>query len=338
MKHNGHRRGAVVLVAVIGLAGCGGGGSPHRALGDAAIISADAVARAGVFHQPLDAAPTANGNTIYFVATGVAGPAVYSVAATGGAPSVVATGAPLAKPTGVAVATDSSRIFVADQQAQQPGTTSSAAGGATAGRGAILTVAVSGPTSTPGAAQAPTIVAGTQGLSPRGLDVVNQGDSDLIYFTGTDPANSLPGLFEVPALGGTVLTIAEGAPFMAPDSVVVTADGVAYVSDQGPGPNQGKVFRVTGDTVIPVLSALDLGTPAGVTLIHSDATLLVSTMDPTTTADQVLFLDLPTGKTAAASKVIGANKASSGGLHRAHSANVLAWADIQGPVYRVRYP
>ena len=174
--------------------------------------------------------PTPNGDTIYFVATGFAGPGVFSVASSGGIQSVVATGASLARPTGVAVATHGSHIFVADQQAQQPG--------ATAGRGAILTVPVTGPTSTPGAAQAPTIVAGTQGLAPRGLDVVNQGDSDLIYCTGADRANAQPGLFEVPALGGTVLTIAEGAPFMAPDGVVVTATGVASVSDQGPVPTR----------------------------------------------------------------------------------------------------
>ena len=34
------------------------------------------------------------------------------------------------------------------------------------------------------------------------------------------------------------MTVAEGAPYMAPDAPVVTAAGVAYVSDQGPGPNQ----------------------------------------------------------------------------------------------------
>lgn len=48
-------------------------------------------------------------------------------------------------------------------------------------------------------------------------------------------------------------------------------------------------------------------------------------------------VDLATGRTAAATKVIGTNRNSAGGLHRAHAAPVLAWADVSrsGRVYRV---
>ena len=97
------------------------------------------------------------------------------------------------------------------------------------------------------------------------------------------------------------------------------------------------MLKVSGGTVTPVLSDLRLGTPAGVTTVNDDATLLVSSIDPGNLSDQVLFLDLASGKTAAATKVIGANKDSAGGLHRAHAAPVLAWADVQRPgrVYRV---
>jgi len=314
----------VTMAALVGLGGCGGGGSSaDRSGADDAIKAARVVARADAFSQPLDGAPSPDGTVIYYTTTGDHGPAVLSVAAGGGSPKALAEGAPLAKPFGVAVATDNSRVYIADQGAQP------AVAGAAAG--AILAVPVAGSTG------APAPVPGTETRAPRGLDVVRQGDGDVVYFTGTDPANGAVGLFQVPAAGGTVTTVAEGSPFVSPDSVVVTAQGLAYVSDQGSGPGHGEVFRVSGGTVTPVLTDLHLGAPAGVTLTGNDATLLVSSIDAATTSDQVLSLDLATGKTSATTKVIGDNKNSSGGLHRAHNVPVLAWADVSrsGRVYRV---
>jgi hypothetical protein len=180
------------------------------------------------------------------------------------------------------------------------------------------------------------VLPGTQGRGPRGLDVVGRAGVDEVYFTGIDPANDAPGLFRIAATGGTVSTVAEGAPFVSPDSVVVAADGDAYVSDQGHGPGQGMVFRVRGATVTAVLSNVDLGNPGGVTLVDNDAVLLVSSVNAANRSDQVLFLDLASGRTAVADKVIGANKDSSGGLHRAGSAPLLAWAGKQGLVYAVK--
>jgi hypothetical protein len=96
------------------------------------------------------------------------------------------------------------------------------------------------------------------------------------------------------------------------------------------------VFRVRGATVTAVLSNVDLGNPGGVTLVDNDAVLLVSSVNAANRSDQVLFLDLASGRTAVADKVIGANKDSSGGLHRAGSAPLLAWAGKQGLVYAVK--
>jgi hypothetical protein len=315
----GSRWAVVTVAAAVVLAGCGksGGSSATKyPIGDAGIRAAQVVAPATL---PLDATPSPDGTDIFYLATGDNGPAVYRVSAGGGAVSTVTQGAPLSKPTGIGVAPDGLRLYLADQQAR-----SAALPGAL---GAILTVSASG---TP---EPLTTLPGTRGRSPRGLDV----GSDVIYFTGTDPANSQLGLFQVPLAGGTVSTVAEGAPFTSPDSVVATAKGVAYVTDQGAGPGQGKVFRVSGGNVTPVLANLRFGPVAGLTLINNDATLLVSSIDPATGSDQVLFMDLATGKTAAATKVIGANKNSSGGLHRALHASILAWADVSrsGRIYRV---
>jgi len=292
----------VTVAGAVVLAGCGGGG---KTADPTALKSVKVVAQLDGTRQPLDAAPSPDGKTFYFTTTGDAGGAVVRIPGGGGAMATLAEGAPLARPTGVAVADDDSRLFLAD--------------------GALLTVPTSGPP------VAPAVIPGTEGRAARGLDVVG----DTVYFTGTDPGNGQPGLFRVPAVGGVVATVAVGAPFVAPDSVVVDAQGVAYVTDQGAGPGQGLVLRVADGKATPVLTGLRLGVPAGVTLIHDEKTLLVSSIDPTTHADQVLFLELATGSTA--TKAIGESKDTSGGLHRARGAGVLAWADVQRPgrVYRV---
>jgi hypothetical protein len=84
-------------------------------------------------------------------------------------------------------------------------------------------------------------------------------------------------------------------------------------------------------------SNLHLGAPAGVTLVGRDATLVVSSIDTATSSDQVVLLTLATGKTAVATRGVGVNKNSSGGLHRAANAPILAWADVSrsGKIYRV---
>ncbi len=311
-------RAILVAATVFGLAACGSGGDmTTRLIGDDAIRGAEVVAQTDGSNQPVDAAPSPDGTVIYYITTGVADAALLRVPAGGGAPATLAQGAPLSAPSGVAVATDGGRVYIADRQS-----------GAS---GAILTVAPGGGT------DAPTPLSGTQGWSPRGLDVLRQAGGDVVYFTGTNPANQTPGLFQVPAAGGTVSVVAEGAPLASPDSVVVNARGVAYVTDQGSGPGQGQVLRVFGGSVTSVRTDLRLGTPAGVTLVPDESMLLVSSIDGASGADQVLFVDLATGRSASATKVIGANKNSAGGLHRAHDVPVLAWADVQRPgrVYRV---
>ncbi len=133
-------------------------------------------------------------------------------------------------------------------------------------------------------------------------------------------------------------TVAAGPPLVAPDGVVVAADGVAFVSDPGPDAAKGSVYRLDGGTATAVLTDLHLGSPAGVTLIGDDKTLLVSSIDDATSSDQLLLLELATGETSVTTDVIGLNKNSSGGLHRASGTDVLAWADVQRPgrVYRVQ--
>jgi sugar lactone lactonase YvrE len=308
------RRLAVIGAVLIGLAACGDGdGGSAPALGDAGIRAATVVAQTDASQQPVDAVPSPDGRLIYYLATGdsSASAALFRVNADGGPVSTVLSGAPLVKPTGLAISTDGSRVFAADPEV--------------------------GIVTTPVGNASPVVLAGTEARQPRGMDVVSTPGGDVVYFTGVDPGGSATGLFRIPASGGPVIAVAQGPPFVSPDAVVVAHDGVAYLSDRGSEPGRGTVFRVRGTNVDPVLSDLHLGSPGGVTLVHDDATLLVSSLDGHSHADQVLFLDLASGRTAAATKVIGANRNSSGGLHRAYAAAVLAWADILRPgrIYRV---
>ena len=317
-KHSGLT--VLALAMLLGLGACGGGGdgdgeSTVPTIGDAAIKSATVVAQTEAPTQPVDAAPSPDGSTIYYLTTGDRGPALLEVAAEANSPSTT-----LAEGAAPGEAHRRRRRHRrCERLHRRP------AGSPGQRRRSIRRILVA-PTS--GAADTHP-ASGTEGRAPKGLDVVSDGGADVVYFTGTDPANGNLGLFRVPAAGGAVTTVAAGAPFVSPDSVVVSARGVGYVTDQGSGTGKGQVIRVSEGAVTPVLSDLRLGTPAGVTLAPGDGTLLVSSIDASTSSDQVLFLHLASGTTAAAAKVVGANKDSSGGLHRAHASPVLAWADVQ---------
>jgi len=304
-------RVALLGAVALGIVGCSSGGSNGVKLGDNAISSIKVVATTSPGSGPLDAAPGPDGGVIYFTAGGTSGPSIVSVAGTGGSTSTLVAGAPLVKPVGLAVATDGRSVFVAD-----------------AGAGRIFSV--------PSGGGAPTVVAGTEGRSPRGLDVTVEGGADIIYFTGSDPADGAPGLFSVPAAGGTVTVVAKGAPLVSPDAVVVAGAGTAYVTDHGATASAGAVLRVSAGSVVKVAGAR-LGDPGGVSLTRDGKTLLVSSQNATTGADQVLMIDVASGKAGTATKVIGVNHNSSGGLHRGYRTTLFAWADVSrgGRVYRV---
>ena len=332
---------AVGVLAIGVLAGCHASGGAPLQLGNDAVGAITAVTTTGT-RTPIDAAPSPDGSLIYFTAisspatsatssaTSGPGPAVMKAPAAGGAATIVAAGAPLVDPIGVAVTTDGRRVLVADA-------------GADAGAGEIISLPADG-----GAA---TVVAGSEGHAPRGLDVASVNGHDVIYFTGRDPVNARPAVFELPATsatatgatvtsavatGATATVLAEGAPLSSPDAVVATSAGVLYVTDHGAGANGGAVFRVSGSKVTKI-ATVDLGNPGGVTVTKDDKVLLVSSQNPVTGADQVLTIDLASGRSGVVSKVVGANVNNSGGLHRAYDTARFAWADVSrsGPIYRI---
>ena len=306
------------VVSSLALAGCGEEATPAAADGP---FKAPTVATVGgAFRSPYDAAPSPDGATAYFVAEGGSrGPGLFRVAARGGDATEIHTGAPFATPRGLAVSSDGQRVVVADR---------------TAGTGGgLYVVTVAG--------GAPTLLAGTEGTAPRGLEIVAQSGADVVYFTGATREGA-PAVYRVPLAGGALQVVAMGAPLRNPSSVAVTAAGVVYVSDRvDDTTGLGAVYRIEGSAVTPLVNNVRLGNPAGITLAPGDGILGVSSHDAQGRC-QVLLVDLSTGATSTYNQVISANRAA-GGVHRAHggTSTDLAWSDLggglRGTVYRIQF-
>lgn len=314
-----HTHAFALTLALASLVGCGDSGSP--AASSDPFRTPTAATQGGTYQRPLDAAPSPDGATIYFVAAGGDhGPGLYRVAATGGTASEVTVGAPFATPRGLAISTDGQRVVVAD---------------ATAGaRGGLYVV--------PAGGGAPTVLAGTEGTAPQGVEVVAQGGADQVYFTGTASDGSAA-VFQVALAGGTARVVAQGGMLHRPQGVVVSRAGVVFVADRASDTtNVGAVYRIERSTVTALVNNVGLGDPAGLALSPDEGTLGVSSLDPATGTAQVVLVNVASGMTSTFRTVIGANR-SAGGVHRAHggASTDLAWCGVtvgdRGTVYRIEF-
>jgi sugar lactone lactonase YvrE len=287
----------VVFVATLGtvVAACGDDEEAAPPFGSDIIKRVEVATRGGDFRGAIDATLSPDGATVYFTATSSRGPGVFRVPASGGDAVPVVAGPPFRTPVGIAVSTDGARLFVADTEA-----------------GSVFAVPVTG--------GSPTPVPGTEATAPRGVEVGRHGGQDVLYLTGRD------GVFKLPLDGtGSPTTVLRGSPLVSPDAVTATRADVVYVTDRGSPGGSGAVYRVAGSSAekLADLRAPDL---AGVTLTLDESVLLVSALSAKGT-DQVLVIDLATGRTGIFDDTIGENRRG-GGLHRAHDANVFAWADL----------
>jgi DNA-binding beta-propeller fold protein YncE len=277
--------------------------------------SIDPVAHSSsVFNTPLDATPSPDANTIYFTATSTQGAGVFRVPAGGGTVISLTVGIPLSMPVGLAISADGQTIFVADT-----------------GADAIYRLPSAGGSVLP--------VAGSEGTAPRGLEVAHENDVDVLYFTGIDPSSDMPAVMKIPAGGGPVSIIAKGAPLVDPVGVAVSKDGPIYIADSAASDEGlGSVFRLEDGNVESIADGFRAGDPAGLALTLDESLLLVSTLHSSRDSSQVLVINLTNQQEGIVNKVIAVNSGS-GGLHRAHDRDIMAWCGVtggsQGTVFRI---
>ena len=280
--------------------------TPKLVLGDNLVTSITVATQSGTYHNPLDSTPDLMGTAIFFTASGPNGPGVFRVPAGGGAATELFVGKPFVSPRGIALGTNGEQLYVADPAAGQ-----------------IFVLPISG--------GSPSPVPGSAGTAPQNLDVLIQGNQQVIYFTGKDPSSGLAAVFELPATGAKAPTVLlKGSPLVTPDGVTVTHAGTVYVADRSAaGGSFGKVFKIVGGIATVIVDHIRTGNPAGIALSANDAVLLVSALQSDGLSDQVLLVDLNTLQTGSVTKVIAENQ-SAGGLHASRcveKAEKLAWAD-----------
>lgn len=298
---------AALPLAVLALAGCGGGSG--IALDNALFTDVTRSAAIGAFTAPQSSVPNATGTMVYFVATGAGGQrGVFQAPGDGSsAPTALFVGAPFVAPVDLVLSGDGATLYVADPQAS--------------GGGAVFALPVAGGT--------PVAVAGTVGTAPVALDLRVRSGVDTLYVVGGST------VYAIPAAGGTPTTIHAGSPLIGPTGIVAAADGALYVTDSG------AVRKLAGGSVTTVASGVSLGAPAGIALTPDEAALAVSTFSDAGKS-QVLTLHRTSGARSIFNRSIGIN-AHPGGLHGGRDAagatGVYSWADAtdgSGGVFRLR--
>lgn len=297
--------------------GGGGGGGQGGAGGGASAPGAINPAAQDV-GNPFDATPDPDGKFIYFTASDPAvGAGVYKTTAEGGASTPVYVGDPFIGPFGIAINSAGTQLFIAD-----PASESGMADADDSGQ--IFVVSPSGGD--------PTTLMGTQGLRPRALEVFNDGQADIVYFSGRDLAG-VPGVFKIAAGGGSATPVVTGDPFVDPSGIVLAANGDIYVADAvALGTNKATIFKITkGQSVATeLLAGIAVGYPVGISLLMDDSMLLVSGLNPDTLTDAVVTVDLATmtmGMYTGDADTDISKYEEPAGLHRAKNKNVFAWAD-----------
>jgi hypothetical protein len=317
--------------------GTGGGGGTGGTGGTGGVgggMQANIAAAAEDIARPLDATPDPDGENIYFSALDpTKGAGIYKAGSGGAATSVVRAGDPYASPFGVSMGSDGKLLYVADLGAGEDLNNDNVVDS-----GQIFVQSVSGGD--------PSVLMGTVGTKPRGLEVVQEKGVDQVYFSGRDD-KGLFGVFKIPATGGAPTAVSVGAPFVDPSGIAVATSGDVYVADAASATAFGAVIYkiAAGQNVAKELVVVpQIGYPAGIALDAENAQLLISALDPLKQTDVVIIVDLATGNlstyTGDADTDISKFQESAG-LHRAKNKNVFAWADSTagkaGIVFKINF-
>ena len=312
---------AAVLIVPVLLAACAlpqaaaptGAPSPTAPpLANEAIRTVTEVSSPTRYRAPFDAALSPDGAQVYFTAEADAGDGVFR-AVPGGDAEPLAQGAPLVEPRGLALSSDGSTIYIADQAAPD-----------SAGVGQVFSLPIAG--------GAPAALPGAAGYRPRALAVVGEGGADVLYIVGSRPDDGRPVLLRVSVGSDSATIVASGSPMVEPSGVTVAGDGTILVADRGAaGEGRGSLFRVRGSSVERIASGFLVGGPVvGVALTFDEQAVLVSSLEEQTRSAQALIVDLKSLGQARFNNVIGANSGA-GGLQRAADRNIFVWADSLPP-------
>ncbi|MCL2447807.1 MAG: hypothetical protein FWD17_02540 [Polyangiaceae bacterium] len=299
------------------LSGCSGGkngdsGDAGAVRGSGQIGTITAAANDSSFTSPRDATPSSNGSKIYFIATGSDGtPGAFLAGASGGAASRLDPGGVLTEPSSISISADGTQLFVSD-----PAADADDHDAGTDLPGAIFSLPSGGGT--------PAVVAGTQGLDPRGLVVAG----DTLYFTVGPQSPSGAGVYSMGVSGGSPSAVFTGGGLMAPSGIAVADDGTVYVIDcVGSDSALATVYQIAGGQATALSTDLGVGYPAGIALVQDESALFVSGLDPETQTDLVYRVSLgSTPETTSFNTGISAFNEPAG-LHRAAGADIYAWAD-----------
>jgi hypothetical protein len=311
-----------------GTAGQGGeAGQGGDTLGACESVTVTQIANGDEFARPFDATPDSTAGIVYFTALNdegessifqvqVADPPALATAA------AVFEGPPLVAPFGLALSGDGATLYIADPGADEDTTD------ADGYKGEIWTLDTSGGN--------PQNVTQAQGYRARGIEVANDGNDDVVYFTGNDPATGIPGVFSMPAGGGTITTLVNGGGLVDPSGIAVNAAGIAYVGDSIGGEGGVATIFEVSDAAVPLVTDLKVGYPVGVSLDGNETHLFVSGIDPLTGFDVLYSIDLSDNAvTQFDAGLEDLNEAA--GLHRARNVNTFAFADANadasGAVY-----
>lgn len=283
-----------------GTGGAGGGGGPT--------FQVSQTAEAFAF----DVTPGPQANYLYFTGMNSLGAmGVFKAAINGGDIAPMATGEPFVAPFGIATSADGLRILVTDLGAGDPAT------GADAGR--IFAVSSMG---------AVTVVQGGDGTRPRGIETYTDAQgAEKIVFTGVDPADGQPGVFELPVDGGALTVIAKGSPFADPSGVAVAPTGEVYVCDTVANADKtATVFVVQEGIVNEAATGIHAGYPCGIALTMDGSRLLVAGKGALKGTDEVRVVDVATQATSTITTLIEQHNEPAG-LHRSKGSDVFGFAD-----------
>jgi DNA-binding beta-propeller fold protein YncE len=292
------------------------GGNPSTATASASNPAED------VFALPLDAAPSPDGNTIYFIAANGNGMAVFSTAAaTGSMPALLTSGGALGAPLGIAVSSDGTKLYLADPAAQTPND-----------KGVVFVEAASGGD--------PSQLSETLDFTPRAIAVSKVGGVDELVFIGTSPTANQDGSFTdgvFKDVSGTVTPVLAGGN---PSAIAVATDGTIYILDQAGSIAKVAAGATTATALAGASQTLSVSFPSGMDVSLDQTALLVSGFDPATAKESISRVNIATG---AVTQLVF-NPAFTGlepaGLHRAFNSDAFAFVDsganTSGTIYLLK--